>query len=61
MEKRKEVKDLGYLGREAQLKIVKALFEDPKLFNEIYPVIEPNYFSEAALRTIVGLLKDYYK
>lgn len=61
MEKRKEIKDLGYLGREAQLKIVKALFEDPKLFNEIYPVLDPNYFSEQPLRMIVGLFKDYYK
>ena len=61
MEKRKEIKDLGYLGREAQLKIVKALFEDPKLFNEIYPIIDPNYFSEQPLRMIVGLFKDYYK
>lgn len=61
MEKRKEIKDLGYLGREAQLKIVKALFEDPKLFNEIYPVLDPNYFSEQPLRMITGLFKDYYK
>ena len=61
MEKRKEIKDFGYLGREAQLKIVKALFEDPKLFNEIYPVLDPNYFSEQPLRMITGLFKDYYK
>lgn len=61
MKRNTEIKDLGYLGREAQFKIAKALFEDAKMFNEIYPVIDPNYFSEAPLRTIIGLFMEYYK
>lgn len=53
--------DLGYLGREAQFKIARALFEDGRTFNEIYAVLDCNYFSEAPLRKIIGMFLESYK
>lgn len=61
MTNKKEIKDLGYLGRDAQIQLVKALFEDTRTFGELYGVIDPNYFSEQALRVIVGSFCEYYK
>lgn len=56
----KVTNDLGFLGEEFQVKLVKFLIEDPKAFMEIYGVLEQNAFTIPELRTIVGMYKDYY-
>lgn len=53
--------DLGYLGSDFQNKLVKCFVEYPNFFNEIYPIVEQNSFTDPLLRTFVGTLKDYYK
>lgn len=53
--------DLGYLGSDFQNKLVKCFVEYPNFFNEIYPIVEQNSFTEPLLRTFVGTLKDYYQ
>lgn len=58
---KKKVEDLGFIGIDGQLLLIKAIIEDKKLFSQIYPSLEQNLFSEAELKTIVGLILDYYK
>lgn len=53
--------DLGYLGSDFQNKLVKCFVEYPNFFNEIYPIVEQNSFTDPLLRTFVGTLKDYYQ
>lgn len=53
--------NLGYLGVEYQYKLVKCFVEEPNFFNELYAVVDQNYFTDTLLRTFVGAMKDYYR
>ena len=51
---------LGYLGIDFQYKLIAAFFERPKFFKDLYPIIDQNMFTESYLKTIVGVMKEYY-
>lgn len=55
-----EKQNMGFLGAEYQYRLVSAFIEDAKFFRDIYSVIEQNAFTEQCLRSIVGIMKDYY-
>ena len=52
--------NLGYLGEEFQVKLVKCFFEDRKFFERIEEIVDQNMFSNEHLRRIVGFMKDRY-
>lgn len=52
--------DLGFLGEEYQMQLVKCLIEDSSFFSEIYHVLDQNKFTNEHLRRIVSLMKDRY-
>lgn len=54
-------KDLGYLGEDFQIELVKCFIEDQTFFKDIEPIVNQNMFTEENLRRIVGYMKDRYK
>lgn len=52
--------NLGYLGVEFQFRLIHAFIERQGLFRDLYSIIDQNMFSESYLRTIVGIMKEYY-
>lgn len=57
MEKRD---NFGFLGGSFQEKLVNAFILRPKFFEDIHLIIDQNMFTHSHLRTIVGVMKDYY-
>ena len=55
------MKNLEYFSEEFQYEAVKALIEDTTLMGRVYKILDQNAFSNAALRTIVGVCKEFYK
>lgn len=51
---------LGYLGVDFQYKLIKIFIEEPDYFIDFSGIINQNAFTESYLRTIVGVIKDYY-
>ena len=51
---------LGYLGIDFQYKLIAAFIERPKFFKDLYSIIDQNMFTETYLKTIVGVMKEYY-
>lgn len=58
---KKIVEDLGFIGEEKQLLIIKLIMEDPVSFANLFGVIEQNAFTVPEYRCIVGMIKDYFK
>lgn len=56
-----EKSNLGYLGVDYQYRLVKCFVEDSEFFGSISNIVEPSFFTEPMLRTIVSALKDSYK
>lgn len=52
--------DLGYLGEDFQIELVKCFIEDQQFFVSIENIINQNMFTEESLRRIVGFMKDRY-
>lgn len=52
--------NLGYLGEDFQLQLVKYFIEDPKFFISIVQIVDQNMFTDEHLRRIVGIMKDRY-
>lgn len=52
--------NLGYLGVDFQYKLVKIFIEDPNYFIDFSQLINQNAFTDTYLKTVVGVLKDYY-
>ena len=52
--------NLGYLGVDFQYKLIAAFIANPKFFKDLYPIIDQNMFTESYLKTIVGVMKEYY-
>ena len=52
--------DLGYLGEDFQVELVKCFIEDQQFFVNIESIIDQNMFTEENLRRIVGFMKDRY-
>lgn len=52
--------DLGYLGEDFQVELVKCFIEDQQFFINIENIINQNMFTEPSLKRIVGFMKDRY-
>jgi replicative DNA helicase len=52
--------NLGYLDVTYQYKLVKYFIEDNSFFEGIVSIVDPNAFTEPALRNFVGIIKDKY-
>jgi len=52
--------NLGYLGVDFQYKLVKIFIEDPNYFIDFSSLINQNAFTDTYLKTVVGVIKDYY-
>lgn len=52
--------NLGYLGTDFQYRLISTFFVEPNFFKDMYPIIDQNMFTESYLKTIVGIMKDYY-
>ena len=53
-------KDLGYLGEDFQIELVKCFIEDQKFFINVESMVNPNHFTNNKLKRIVGFMKDRY-
>ena len=53
--------NLGYLDVSYQYKLVKYFIEDSSFFESIVSIVDPNAFTEPALRNFVGIIKDKYQ
>lgn len=60
MAKNVNINNLGYLGSDYQLRLVKCFIEDQQFFVSMYSIIDQNMFTDEQLRRIVGLMKDRY-
>ena len=49
---------LGYLGHDFQIRLIAQILTDSKFANSIIDIIQPNYFDEEAMRTLVVKIKD---
>lgn len=58
--KQKNISDLGYLGNEYQLRLVKCFIEHGSFFKNIQHIVDQNMFTDEHLRRIVGFMKDRY-
>lgn len=54
-------KTLEYLGEEFQLQLIQTFLNEHEFFQELYPILNQNMFSDTNLRACVGLMKDYYE
>lgn len=61
MAKKVDRNNLGYLGDEFQIKLVKCFFEDKRFFVKIEHILDQNMFTNEHLRRIVTFLKDRYQ
>lgn len=52
--------DLGYLGVDYQIQLVKNFIEDKKFFSELESIVDQNMFTDDLLRRIVGFMKERY-
>lgn len=52
--------NLGYLDLNFQYKLAKYFVENPRYFEGILSIVDPNAFTDSLLRTFVGTIKDYY-
>lgn len=53
--------NLGYLGVDFQFKLIKIFIEEPEYFIDFSSIINQNAFTETYLKTVVGVIKEYYK
>lgn len=54
-------KNLGYLGEDFQYKLVHTFMEDKEFFKDLNNIIDQNMFTNAELKTYVGIMKEYYE
>ena len=52
--------NLGYLGIEFQYRLINSFFHDKDFFGDLNTIIDQNMFTDAHLRFIVALIKEYY-
>lgn len=53
--------NLKFLGEEYQEKLVKVFIEEPKFFEKMETIVDQNMFTEAPLKNIVRIMKDYFR
>ena len=60
MAKQQTTTDLGFLGIDYQIQLVRYFIEDPPFFMNIESLVDQNMFTDDTLRQIVGFMKDRY-
>lgn len=60
MAKEHKNNDLGYLGVEFEYRLINAFITHPVYFKNLSPIVDQNKFTNQYLKTIVGIIKDYY-
>lgn len=53
--------NLGYLGEDFQYKLVHEFMDNHAFFEDLNPIIDQNMFTDPNLKTIVGVMKNYYE
>lgn len=61
MGKEVDKSNLGYLDLGFQYKLTKYFVEEPRFFEDLASIVDPNAFTDSLLRTYVGIVKDYYQ
>ena len=56
----KNRENLGYLGEDFQYKLVHEFMANHTFFEDLNPIIDQNMFTDPNLKTIVGVMKNYY-
>lgn len=51
---------LGFLGVDFQYRLISAFINDGDFFRDLSSIIDQNMFTESYLRTIVGIIKEYF-
>lgn len=52
--------NLGYLGLDFQYRLISSFFENTSFFKDMQLIIDQNMFTEPYLRSVVGVMKEYY-
>jgi len=58
--KKVDKSNLGYLGEDFQIELVKCFIEDQKFFMNVESMVNQNHFTDPNLKRIVGFMKDRY-
>ena len=53
--------NLGYLGEDFQYKLVHEFMDNHIFFEDLNSIIDQNMFTDPNLKTIVGVMKNYYE
>lgn len=61
MVKNAQINKIGFLGEDFQRKLVHEFIEDKEFFKDLCDIIDQNYFTDPNLRTLVGVMRNYYK
>jgi len=56
-----KVKNFEYLGQTFQLQLLNQVIVDKEFSHSILDVIEPSYFDNKYFKTLIQLIKEYYK
>ncbi len=56
-----KVKNFEYLGQTFQLQLLNQIIVDKDFARSILDVIEPSYFDNKYFKTLIQLIKEYYK
>lgn len=56
-----EKNSLKFLGDDFQYKLVHTLMDDHSFFEDLYPILNQNMFTDSNLRVCVGVIKDYFE
>ena len=52
---------IGFLGEDFQYKLVHEFIEDKEFFKDLCDIIDQNLFTDPNLKTLVGVMREYYK
>ena len=61
MMKSVQTNKIGFLGEDFQYKLVHEFIEDKEFFKDLCDIVDQNLFTDPNLKTIVGVMRDYYK
>ena len=61
MAKTAQTNKLGFLGEDFQYKLAHEFVEDKEFFKDLCDIIDQNLFTDPNLKTLVGVMKEYYK
>lgn len=54
-------KNLGYLGEAFQFRLVNEFMSNHEFFEDLCPIVDQNMFTDPNLKTLVGVMKNYYE